>query len=68
MKIPPPNRRSGSAVIMMLGLLTLVLVLMSTNTASVRNLDRELKLLNERQIKHWKASTVTINATVIAQP
>jgi hypothetical protein len=68
MKCSKPNRQSGSAVIMMLGLLTLVLVTVSANTASVRNLDRELKLLNQRQIRHWQPNGISTNETVIRQP
>ena len=67
MKFTKPNRRNGSAVIIMLGLITLVLMLVAANTASVRNLDRELQVLNQRQMQHWSQMDAT-NRTVLTPP
>jgi hypothetical protein len=69
MKIPSsivsrPHRQSGSAVLIFITLLAIMLMLIAANGSALLHLHRELKLLDQRQIKHLTASQT--NATTIA--
>jgi hypothetical protein len=44
----------GSTVIVLMILLGIMLALVAANMASVRNLNRELNLLNKKQEQRWR--------------
>ena len=54
MKIPPLNRRGGSAMFLMLGLIALLLAVVAANNSSSHSLMRELNHLDQKQREHWK--------------
>jgi hypothetical protein len=69
MKIPSsivsrPHRQSGSAVLIFITLLAIMLMLIAANGSALLHLHRELKLLDQRQIKRLTASQT--NTTTIA--
>jgi len=55
------NSERGYAVVMMIGLITLLLVVMAANTQYVRHLGRELNHLEDRQKQHWENIKVSTN-------
>ena len=55
------NSERGYAVVMMIGLISLLLVVMMGNTQNVRHLGRELNRLDDRQKEHWKNLKVGTN-------
>ena len=62
---PTRQRRDGTAVIVMLALLSIILVYAAANIRSLSRLDREIKLVDQRQIRRWNAISAT-NATFLA--
>ena len=46
----PPRRQSGSAVIVVMALLAIILIYVAGNLRTLTNLGRELKLLERQQI------------------
>ncbi len=69
MKTFPSNfterrRQNGSAVLLFITLLAIMLMLITANGSALLHLHRELKLLDQRQIKRLNASQT--NATTIA--
>jgi len=71
MKIPRfnrsrPHRQSGSAVLLFITLLAIMLMLITANSSALLHLHRELKLLDQRQIKRLNASQTNITATAIS--
>jgi len=54
MKIPAPCRHQGSAMLLMLGLIALLLAVVAANNSSGHGLQRELNHLNQKQTDHWK--------------
>jgi hypothetical protein len=63
MRIPPPNRRRGSAVVIMLALLAIVFVLANANSRNIVSLNRELHRMDERQVERW-----TTNSAAASRP
>jgi hypothetical protein len=57
------NRQGGSAVIVMLALLALILVFASANMRSLANLERETRKIEQKQIRRLEAHGAT-NAVV----
>lgn len=53
------KRQGGMAVIVMLALLSIMLIGIGANIRSLNRLDRELKLLNQRQTRRLMTLTVT---------
>ena len=71
MKIPRfnrsrPHRQSGSAVLLFITLLAIMLVLITANSSALLHLHRELKLLDQRQIKRLNASQTNATTTAIS--
>jgi hypothetical protein len=69
MKIFPSNfterrRQNGSAVLVFITLLAIMLLLITANSSTLLHLHRELKLLDQRQVERLNASQT--NATAIA--
>jgi type II secretory pathway component PulK len=64
MKIAQCNaRQRGSAILMLLGILALLFVVAAANHGSLRKLRRELKLVEQQQLKRWAATrAVATNA------
>jgi hypothetical protein len=61
------HRQRGSAVLVFIILLAIMLMLITANSSIMLHLHRELKLLDQRQIKRLNASQT--NATlVVASP
>ena len=61
-----PRNQHGSAVLILLILLDIMLVLVAANYKSVVYLQRDLKSIERRQIERW--NSVQTNATVVARP
>ena len=71
MKIPAaifsrPHRQSGSAVLIFITLLAIMLMLITANSSAMLHLHRELKLLDQRQIKRLDASQTNAITTAIS--
>ena len=71
MKIPRfnrsrPHRQSGSAVLLFITLLAIMLMLITANGSALLHLHRELKLLDQRQIKRLNASQTNATTTAIS--
>jgi Tfp pilus assembly protein PilX len=64
----PRRRQSGSAVIVVLALLSIILIYVAGNLRTLNNLNRELKLLERQQTRRLQTAAQTTNtppATVI---
>ncbi len=57
-----PHRQTGSAVIIVLALLAILLVYMAGNIRTLSNLGRELRLLERQQIRRLQAAAPQTNA------
>ena len=55
------HRQSGSAVVVFITLLAIMLMLITANSSTLLHLHRELKLLDQRQVERLNASQT--NAT-----
>ena len=53
------NRQGGSAVIVMLALLALILVFASANMRSLANLERETRKIEQKQIRRLEVHGAT---------
>jgi hypothetical protein len=49
------HSQSGSAVMVIMVLLGIMMTLITANVVSVRTLNRELRLLDNRQKHHWES-------------
>jgi len=56
------HRHSGSAVLVFIALLAIMVILTAANGSNLLHLHREIKLLDQRQIKRLRASQT--NATL----
>ena len=69
MKISRPilirhHRQRGSAVVVYLALLAIMVILAAANSNTLLHLHRELNLLDQRQIKRLNASSTNVIFTV----
>jgi hypothetical protein len=64
----PRRREQGVAVIVVLALLAIMLLYAGANTRSLRDLGRELKLLERQQIKRLNARVGGTNAPTAQFP
>ena len=68
----PRRRQSGSAVIVVMALLTIIMVYIASNLRTINSLGRELKLLERQQIRRLQAATQTTDtppaATISTNP
>jgi len=62
---PIRQGQDGTAVIIMLALLSIILVYAAANIQSLSRLDREIKLVDQRQVRRWNALSST-NAAFLA--
>ena len=64
------HRQSGSAVLIFITLLAIMLMLITANSSALLHLHRELKLLDQRQVERLNASQTNVTATAVspAQP
>jgi hypothetical protein len=68
MNLPPPHaaraprRQSGSAVIVVLALLAIILIYVAGNLRTMANLGRELKLVERQQIHRLQAAAPNTNS------
>jgi hypothetical protein len=56
LRIAPPgcrSRQAGSAVVVILLLLAIMLIYITANLKALHSLKRELKLIETRQVQHW---------------
>lgn len=58
----PPRRQSGSAVIVVMALLAIILIYVAGNLRTLTNLGRELKLLERQQIHRLQNVTPKTNS------
>jgi hypothetical protein len=61
------NRRNGSAVVLFLALLAIMLLLVAANSKALFQLHQEARLLNRRQIERLDASQTNV-MTAAASP
>jgi hypothetical protein len=61
LNIAAVNRRNGSAVIVVIALVALLLVFVTANLRSISNFGHELKLLEQRQTRHLPHARATTN-------
>jgi hypothetical protein len=71
MKIPRFNRsrhhrQRGSAVLIFITLLAIMLMLITANSSTLLHLHRELKLLDRRQVERLNASQTNTTTTAIS--
>jgi hypothetical protein len=61
--LPPRASEKGSAVLVILILLTIMLLLSQANTLALYRLEREVKMVEKQQIHRWASpvSQVTTN-------
>ena len=62
------SRQSGSAVIVVMALLAIILVYVAGNLRTLNSLDRELKLLERQQIRRLQAATQATHSPPAAVP
>jgi hypothetical protein len=58
------RRQRGSAVVVYLALLGIMVILSAANTNTLLHLHREMNLLDQRQIKRLNASATNVTFTV----
>ena len=63
-KFPRCRRQGGSAVLIFITLLAIMLMLITANSSALLHLHRELKLLDQRQVERLNASQT--NSTMAA--
>jgi hypothetical protein len=56
MRITRPKRERGSATLLMIGLLALLLVVLAANTASINHVRMDLRRIDREQQRHWSTS------------
>ena len=60
------HRQSGSAVLVFITLLAIMLMLITANSSTLLHLHRELKLLNQRQVERLNVSQTNVTATAVS--
>ena len=60
MRITRPNREQGSATLLMIGLLALLLVVLAANTASINHVRMDLRRIDREQQSHWSTSRTNL--------
>ena len=60
---PTPRRQAGSAVIVVMALLAIILVYVAGNLRTLNSLGRELKLLERQQTRRLQTAIWAINST-----
>ena len=60
------HRQSGSAVVIFITLLAIMLMLITANSSALLHLHRELKLLDQRQVERLNASQTNATTTAIS--
>jgi hypothetical protein len=58
----PPRRQSGSAVIVVMALLAIILIYVAANLRTLTSLGRELKLLERQQIRRLQTAAPRTNS------
>ena len=71
--ISPQSNRSGLATIIVLAVIAIMLVYITANVRALNTLDKELKLVEQKQIKRLaeqnaKVLSITNTAATAAQP
>lgn len=56
---PTKLHQSGSAVVVLMALLGMMLIFVAANTVAIRSLQRELKLTEKKQVQRWQSITPT---------
>lgn len=59
---PTQRRNRGSAVLIVLALLALIVIFSNANTQIINSLRAELRLIEQRQLKHWSSTSTATNA------
>ena len=60
------HRQSGSAVVIFITLLAIMLMLITANSSTLLHLHRELKLLDQRQVERLNASQTNANPAAVS--
>ena len=58
---PSRRRQRGSAFIIMLALIAILLVIMTANNGSINSLRGELRAVERAQQRHWRQSALATN-------
>lgn len=67
MKLSPLSARrneQGVAVVVVLALLTILMLYIAANVRSLRIMSQEIKLVEQRQLRHWSRGVASPTATV----
>jgi len=67
MKFPSPSARrseQGVAVIVVLALLAILMLYVAANVRSLRIMSQEIKLVEQRHLRHWSRGVPTPTAIV----
>lgn len=71
---PARHHERGVAVVIVLALLTILMLYIAANMRSLRIMSQEIKLVEQRQLRHWNVNVVTLgpatstNAMPAAKP
>ena len=73
MKIPhsffaPRRRQNGSTVLVFITLLAIMMILITAESRSLWQLRREVRFLEQQQIKRWNAQPTNLVATTTFTP
>jgi hypothetical protein len=58
----PPRRQSGSAVIVIIAILAILLIYVAGNLRTLANLGRELRLVERQQTRRLRATALKTNS------
>jgi len=62
------RRQRGSAVLIFLTLLSIMLVLVAANGRTLNSLKREIRLIEQRQVRHWQLPPTNATNAVTTRP
>ena len=70
----PRRRKQGVAVVVVLALLAILMLYITANVRSLRIMSQEIKLVEQRQLRHWNATAIAplpaaaTNASTVVEP
>lgn len=67
MKIKPDNSRRGMATVLFIALLAIMMILVTAESRALIQLHREVKLLEQKQLKRLNAPATNAVATTLSK-